>query len=216
MPANSRLRDLLERYRAGEVTLDAAAQEIEGLRIEAVGELAQIDLGRQVRCGLPEAVLAEGKTAAQLAAIVVSHARAAGRCLATRVAPEQADAAENRAAAPQQAHSAGNPISQREKAGFNWDAPDFSISAFDVGCGTPCASNSKLICLPEASRLSAISVLLILILQSPAAGLRQPVINLATCLGRFGDPFSPSIALTKASGLACKPPREPWCGSATA
>ncbi|HOV67621.1 MAG TPA: phosphoribosylaminoimidazole carboxylase, partial [Methanoregulaceae archaeon] len=75
MPANSRLRDLLERYRAGEVSLDAAAQEIEGLRLEAVGELAQIDLGRPVRCGLPEAVLAEGKSAAQLAAIVVSHAR---------------------------------------------------------------------------------------------------------------------------------------------
>lgn len=92
MPANSRLRDLLERYRAGEVSLDAAAQEIEGLRLEAVGELAQIDLGRQVRCGLPEAVLAEGKSAAQLAAIVVSHARAAGRCIATRVSPEQADA----------------------------------------------------------------------------------------------------------------------------
>lgn len=79
------------------------------------------------------------------------------------------------AAAPQEAHSAGNPMSQREKAGFNWDAPDFSISAFNVGCGTPCASNSKLICLPEASLLSAISVLLILILQPPAAaGLRQP------------------------------------------
>ena len=39
MPANSRLRDLLERYRAGEVLLDAAAQEIEGLRLEAEGDM---------------------------------------------------------------------------------------------------------------------------------------------------------------------------------
>ena len=39
MPANSRLRDLLERYRAGEVSLDAAAQEIEGLRLEAEGDM---------------------------------------------------------------------------------------------------------------------------------------------------------------------------------
>ncbi len=92
MPANRTLAALLERYRAGEISLEAAAQEIEGLRLEAVGELAQIDLGRQVRCGLPEAVLAEGKSAAQLAAIVVSHARAAGRCIVTRVSVEQADA----------------------------------------------------------------------------------------------------------------------------
>jgi hypothetical protein len=80
------------------------------------------------------------------------------------------------ATAPQQAHSAGNPMSQREKAGFSWDAPDFPVSAVDEGCVTPGASNSKLICLPEAARLSAISVLLILILQSPAAGDLQPVI----------------------------------------
>ena len=92
MPSNSTLRALLERYRAGEVSLEAAAEEIEGLRLEAVGSLAQIDLGRQVRCGLPEAVLAEGKSAAQLATIMVSHARAAGRCIATRATPEQADA----------------------------------------------------------------------------------------------------------------------------
>ena len=74
------------------LSLDAAAREIEGLRLETVGELARIDLGRELRCGLPEAVLAEGKSSSQLSAIAVAHAEAAGRCLVTRVSAEQAGA----------------------------------------------------------------------------------------------------------------------------
>ena len=112
MPANRTLRALLERYRAGEVSLEAAAREIEGLRLEAVGELARIDLGRELRCGLPEAVLAEGKSAPQLAAIAVSHARAAGRCLVTRVSPGQAAAVRDAAAA------AGLRVEERPEAGI--------------------------------------------------------------------------------------------------
>ncbi len=112
MPANRTLRALLERYRAGEVPLEAAAREIEGLRLEAVGEIARIDLGRELRCGLPEAVLAEGKSVPQLAAIAVSHARAAGRCLVTRVSAEQGAAV--RAAAAE----AGLLVEERSEAGI--------------------------------------------------------------------------------------------------
>src|SRR5580700_5787075 len=35
-------------------------------------------------------------------------------------------------------HIAGNPWSQREKAGFNWYAPDFSVSAEDGVSVVPC------------------------------------------------------------------------------
>lgn len=112
MPANRSVRRLLERYRAGEVSLEAAAREIEGLRLEAVGELARIDLGREVRCGLPEAVLAEGKPAPQLAAIAVAHAQSAGRCLVTRVSEEQAEAVRQAAA------DAGLAVEERPAAGI--------------------------------------------------------------------------------------------------
>ncbi len=112
MPANRTLRALLERYRAGELPLEAAAQEIEGLRLEAVGELARIDLGRELRCGLPEAVLAEGKSAAQLAAVAVAHAKAAGRCLVTRISAEQVEAVREAAA------DAGLAIEERPAAGI--------------------------------------------------------------------------------------------------
>ncbi|WP_067052244.1 nickel pincer cofactor biosynthesis protein LarB [Methanofollis ethanolicus] len=92
MTADTILREVLAAYAAGRISLDDTIDRISGLRVEKVGELARIDLGREVRCGIPEAVLAEGKETADLVAIMLKHAGAAGRCLATRVSPEQAEA----------------------------------------------------------------------------------------------------------------------------
>lgn len=89
MQPNQTLARLLAGYRDGSISLDQAVEEIEGFRIGKVGNLARLDLGRGVRCGMPEAVLAEGKTAAGLASIMQAHATAIGRSLATRVSPEQ-------------------------------------------------------------------------------------------------------------------------------
>jgi len=101
MPSNETLQDLLVRYRNGEVTLEATADQIEGLRFERLGEFACMDTGRELRCGMPEVVLAEGKDAAHLAEIAIRHADVAGRCIVTRVTPEQygkiRDLAETRA-----------------------------------------------------------------------------------------------------------------------
>jgi NCAIR mutase (PurE)-related protein len=89
MQPNQTLARVLAGYRDGSLSLDQAVEEIEGFRIGKVGDLARLDLGRSVRCGMPEAVLAEGKTAAGLASIMLAHANAIGRSLATRVSPEQ-------------------------------------------------------------------------------------------------------------------------------
>ncbi|MGB2674290.1 MAG: nickel pincer cofactor biosynthesis protein LarB [Methanoregula sp.] len=96
MRANPVLSAVLERYKKGEIPLDLAAQEIEGLRMERVGDFACLDLGRAVRCGMPEVVLAEGKEPAHLAEIAIRHAEAAGRCVVTRVTPAQASAVQDR------------------------------------------------------------------------------------------------------------------------
>ncbi|MCX6689456.1 MAG: nickel pincer cofactor biosynthesis protein LarB [Methanoregula sp.] len=89
MPPNQILSRVLARYKKGECSLEDAAREIEGLRMEHVGDFACLDLGRQVRCGMPEVVLAEGKDPVQLAEIAVRHAEIAGRCVVTRVNPLQ-------------------------------------------------------------------------------------------------------------------------------
>ncbi len=89
MPANKALQDLLDRYKKGEMDLETAAECLEGLRLDRIGDFACMDLGRDVRCGMPEVVLAEGKDPSHLAAIAVRHAQAAGRCVITRVSGEQ-------------------------------------------------------------------------------------------------------------------------------
>jgi NCAIR mutase (PurE)-related protein len=55
-----------------------------------VGEVAKLDLQREQRTGIPEVVLAEGKRDADLEAIARALARAKGRALVTRLAPERA------------------------------------------------------------------------------------------------------------------------------
>lgn len=90
MVPNPSLQDVLARYKDGKITLENASEEIEGLRLERLGDFACIDIGRSVRCGMPEVILAEGKDTAHLTSIATRVAETAGRCIITRVTPEQA------------------------------------------------------------------------------------------------------------------------------
>jgi hypothetical protein len=97
MMPHATLLGLLEAYRRGELSREEAASRIEGLRIEQLGEYARLDLGRAARCGVPEVILAEGKAPGQLAEIVARTVAARGRCIVTRVRPEQAEEVQKRA-----------------------------------------------------------------------------------------------------------------------
>lgn len=85
----SDLRTLLEAVRAGTVDVDAASAR---LSEPAVGDLgfATLDLHRKERCGFPEVILAEGKTAEWVAGAVRRMAEAGQDCYVTRVSDSQA------------------------------------------------------------------------------------------------------------------------------
>ena len=83
------LRRLLARVAAGEATLDEAVGALKGAPFEAVGGHATIDTHRALRLGMPEVVLAERKSAAQVKAIAVRLA-AHGPLLVTRLSEEKA------------------------------------------------------------------------------------------------------------------------------
>jgi NCAIR mutase (PurE)-related protein len=83
------LRRLLAAVRAGEMTPDGAVRKLKGAPFERLGDFATLDHHRALRVGLPEVVLAESKTAAQIAAIARKLARK-GPLLVTRLAPEKA------------------------------------------------------------------------------------------------------------------------------
>lgn len=89
MGSHDTIRQVLIRLQQGTLTPEEAAREIEGLRIEAIGDIARIDLGRTVRCGVPEVVIGEGKENGHLAEIAIRCVGIAGRCIITRISPAQ-------------------------------------------------------------------------------------------------------------------------------
>lgn len=85
-----RLKALLEAVQAGELDVEAALGQMEGLPFEDIG-FAHVDHHRSLRKGFPEVIFCEGKTVEQVAEIgkrIVEH----GSLLATRVSEAQATA----------------------------------------------------------------------------------------------------------------------------
>ena len=85
----TRLRALLERVRAGEATIDSALTELKDLPFVDLG-YAVVDHHRSLRQGIPEVILAQSKTAEQVAGIAREIARTGQNVLITRMSPEQA------------------------------------------------------------------------------------------------------------------------------
>ena len=86
---SEQLEALLRGVASGEVSIGAAAAALATAPVAELG-FATVDHHRALRQGLPEVILASGKTAAQVAAIAVEVYGRAGRILVTRLAPEQA------------------------------------------------------------------------------------------------------------------------------
>lgn len=78
------IRELLERLRAGEVSVDDALKQLPLSPVAAL-DFATVDLDRQRRCGFPEVVYAPGKHTDWLGEIVGRIASAGQDCLVTRL-----------------------------------------------------------------------------------------------------------------------------------
>jgi pyridinium-3,5-biscarboxylic acid mononucleotide synthase len=93
------IRRLLEEVKAGRTSPGEAAERLRRMPYEVVGEqpggMARVDHHRALRSGIPEVVLAEFKSAEQVAAILGALAGGGGGgggALATRVDPDKARA----------------------------------------------------------------------------------------------------------------------------
>ncbi|MFO0909780.1 MAG: nickel pincer cofactor biosynthesis protein LarB [Isosphaeraceae bacterium] len=85
------LRHLLERVRRGEVTPEDVVLKIRSTPFVETEGFAKVDLHRRVRCGYPEVIFGQGKTAEQIEKILrvlIQHEQGG---LVTRVAPEAAN-----------------------------------------------------------------------------------------------------------------------------
>jgi hypothetical protein len=100
------VRNVLRRLVAGELTEDEALSEIRGLQLEELSGRARLDLGRYLRRGIPEVVLAAGKAPHDAARLAVALAARQGQGLISRMS----DA--HRAALREAADAAGMAVEE--------------------------------------------------------------------------------------------------------
>jgi pyridinium-3,5-biscarboxylic acid mononucleotide synthase len=86
------VRDVLRRLLAGELTEEAAISELRRIQLDELAGRARLDLGRFFRRGIPEVVLALGKTPADAARLTVALAEKQGQGLVSRMTAEHREA----------------------------------------------------------------------------------------------------------------------------
>jgi pyridinium-3,5-biscarboxylic acid mononucleotide synthase len=93
-----RLASLFQGVLDGRLTIQAAVEQATGETAPATLSLeeAHVDLDRRRRCGFPEVVYGEGKTADAVVAIFEAQAQHGERGFATRVSADQAEAVRRR------------------------------------------------------------------------------------------------------------------------
>jgi pyridinium-3,5-biscarboxylic acid mononucleotide synthase len=80
------LRTILEKFRNGQLSIEQVQKEISIHSIEFASEnLAQLDVGREVRKGIPEVIYAEGKKCSDVIRIASAVLRRKGSVVISRV-----------------------------------------------------------------------------------------------------------------------------------
>jgi NCAIR mutase (PurE)-related protein len=84
------MRKVLKQLRDGKLSLEEAEKELKSLQIMELGDYAKIDISRDNRTGVPEAIFAEGKNDLQLINIIRSIS-ANGKVIVTRLTEKRYD-----------------------------------------------------------------------------------------------------------------------------
>ncbi len=83
------LRSILDDFANGVLSLDEVENQISIHAIEKLGEIAKIDVGRHVRKGMPEIILAESKEFRDIISIASAAVRRNGQVIVSRVNKNQ-------------------------------------------------------------------------------------------------------------------------------
>lgn len=73
----------------GQISLDEAEKLLRIFAIEEIGNMVRIDVGREIRRGMPEVILAEGKRPEDVAQIALRMIGERGRAIVSRATREQ-------------------------------------------------------------------------------------------------------------------------------
>jgi pyridinium-3,5-biscarboxylic acid mononucleotide synthase len=137
------VRDVLRRLLAGELSEREAEVELRRVQLEELDGQARLDLGREGRRGLPEVVMASGKTPEAAARLAVSLAREQGQGLVSRLG------ADHWAALGREARAAGYEV-VRLRAAARVVRPGFAPEPRDGRVAVLTAGTSDLDAADEA------------------------------------------------------------------
>lgn len=145
----SRMRELLEAVAAGDVSPAEAEAELAGY---ATVDAGRFDAAREHRRGVPEAILADGKTSEEVAELATVAVETTGRAIATRIDDEAADAVENRLAVT----CPDATIERRERARtLVAHAPSFDLPSVDATVTIVTAGTADAAAAGEAAVIAA-------------------------------------------------------------
>ncbi|QLH75802.1 nickel pincer cofactor biosynthesis protein LarB [Halosimplex rubrum] len=142
------MRELLEAVAAGDVSPAEAEAELAGY---ATGDAGRFDAARATRSGVPEAVLAAGKTPAEVAALASTSVETTGRAVVTRADEAVEDAVRDVLAAD---HPEATVDADGRSGVVVAATPDFERSDLDAAVGVVTAGTSDAVPAGEAAAIA--------------------------------------------------------------
>jgi len=140
------VRDVLRRLVAGELSEEDALAELRRMQLDELGGRARLDLGRFLRRGIPEVVLASGKSPQDAARLVLAMAERQGQGLISRMsdAHESAlrDAARQAGMRVAEYHAAARVL----RMGFSPEPLDGKVGILTAGTSDlPVADEARMV-----------------------------------------------------------------------
>jgi NCAIR mutase (PurE)-related protein len=142
------MRDIRDAVATGEMTPAEAEAALAGY---ATGEAGRFDAAREERAGVPEAVLAEGKTADEVAALVGTSLSTTGRAIATRLDDGHVAAVRERLS---ETHSGASVQWDDRSRWLVAHGPDFEQPELDARVGVVTAGTADAVPAGEAAMVA--------------------------------------------------------------
>ena len=140
------MRDVLRRLVAGEITEDEALAEIRAVQLQELEGRARLDLGRYLRRGLPEVVLAPGKAPGETARLAVALAERQGQGLVSRMSEAHRAAVRRAASAARMTVIERAASARLVREGFTPEAQPGKIGILTAGTSdVPVAEEARMV-----------------------------------------------------------------------
>ena len=127
------MRDILRRLVAGELTEEEAIVELRAVQLEELSGRARLDLGRFLRRGIPEVILAPGKSPEDAATLAVAMAERQGQGLVSRLSAEHRTALDSCAREAAMAVVVYGAAARVVKPGFRPEPVDGRVGILTAG-----------------------------------------------------------------------------------